>query len=292
MYLNSLLKLCILLIISTYTYANEPSYNETVQVNDDTVNQFDQYGKKHGYWIVYGKDVDSSLHYAVEGKVREGNFNHGRKEGLWIFYYKDGITPKLKGNYSDNRPEGEFTKFWPNGNVKESGSFKNQKYQDSLKRYNAEGVLVYSASFNEAGNEVGRVSYFYDDGTPQFEYTAKDGKPTGEAIRYYPNGDVKEIITYSESGQLLNSEQKERTSPAKAESQQKKTKKAPEVKDKSNLLLNGYNKVYNANQELWQDGEFKNGLLWDGKVYVYDNDGLLLKVEVYKEGHYHSDGQL
>ncbi len=29
-----------------------------------------------------------------------------------------------------------------------------------------------------------------------------------------------------------------------------------------------------------------------GKVYVYDRDGILLKVKVYKNGVYHSDGQL
>jgi antitoxin component YwqK of YwqJK toxin-antitoxin module len=55
---------------------------------------------------------------------------------------------------------------------------------------------------------------------------------------------------------------------------------------------NGYNKVYNEDDEIWQDGVFKDAKLWDGKVYVYDRDGILLKVKVYKSGVYHSDGQL
>jgi antitoxin component YwqK of YwqJK toxin-antitoxin module len=55
---------------------------------------------------------------------------------------------------------------------------------------------------------------------------------------------------------------------------------------------NGYNKVYNAQDEIWQDGDFKDGRLYNGKVYVYDRDGILLKVKVYKNGVYHSDGQL
>ena len=55
---------------------------------------------------------------------------------------------------------------------------------------------------------------------------------------------------------------------------------------------NGYNKIYNANDELEQDGDFKDGRLFNGKMYVYDSDGLLLKVKVYKNGVYHSDGQL
>jgi hypothetical protein len=43
---------------------------------------------------------------------------------------------------------------------------------------------------------------------------------------------------------------------------------------------------------LFQDGEFKDGRLYNGKMYVYDEDGILLKVKIYKEGVYHSDGQL
>ena len=49
--------------------------------------------------------------------------------------------------------------------------------------------------------------------------------------------------------------------------------------------------VYNKNDEIWMDGTFRNGSLWDGKVYEYDIDGIIMKVKVYKKGKYHSDGQ-
>lgn len=54
---------------------------------------------------------------------------------------------------------------------------------------------------------------------------------------------------------------------------------------------NGYNKIYNDNDEIWQDGEYKNGKLWNGKVYIYDSDGILLRILIYKEGIYEADGQ-
>jgi predicted sulfurtransferase len=57
-------------------------------------------------------------------------------------------------------------------------------------------------------------------------------------------------------------------------------------------MPNGYNKVYNLNDEIWQDGDFRSGALWNGKLYVYDEDGILLKVRVFKNGYYNSDGQL
>ena len=40
------------------------------------------------------------------------------------------------------------------------------------------------------------------------------------------------------------------------------------------------------------DGEFKNGKLYNGKLYIYDENGLLEKIEIYKKGKYHSDAQL
>ena len=53
----------------------------------------------------------------------------------------------------------------------------------------------------------------------------------------------------------------------------------------------GYNKVYNVNDEIWLDGNFKEGQLYDGKVYVYSSNGLLKKIKIFKEGKFHSIGQ-
>jgi len=55
---------------------------------------------------------------------------------------------------------------------------------------------------------------------------------------------------------------------------------------------NGFNKLYTPRDEIWIDGYFKQGQLQDGKVFIYDNDGVLLKVRVYKNGIYDSDGVL
>jgi len=58
------------------------------------------------------------------------------------------------------------------------------------------------------------------------------------------------------------------------------------------FIPSGYNTTYNENDEIWQDGNFKDGQLYDGKVYEYDRDGILQRIKVYKEGKYHSEGQL
>jgi hypothetical protein len=56
--------------------------------------------------------------------------------------------------------------------------------------------------------------------------------------------------------------------------------------------------IYSADQKrlfsdqqlrLSQQGEFKNGRLWDGKRYSYDSDGLLERIQIYKAGRFMGD---
>lgn len=263
---------------------------------DDKLNQKDSQGKKQGRWIYFGKDRPQEG-YPAEGKIEEGPYVDDRKEGLWIKYHNDGVTPKLKGEYVNNRPQGAYVKMYPNGKVKEEGTFVRNLYQDSLKRFHENGKIEYEAKYNAQGNEQGTVKYFYPNGQLEFEYNAQDGKPTGKAVRYYENGDVKEVIYYGADGSVEKSEQREMVSPVvKVVDPSVSKETAPKIATPRTkgvkFQANGYNKVYNANDEIWQDGNFKNGLLWDGKVYEYDRDGILLKVKVYKNGVYHSDGQL
>jgi antitoxin component YwqK of YwqJK toxin-antitoxin module len=66
----------------------------------------------------------------------------------------------------------------------------------------------------------------------------------------------------------------------------------PKVASGLKFLPNGRNKLYTITGEIWMDGEFKKGQLMDGKVFLYDSDGVLLKVRVYKNGAYERDGLL
>ncbi|MBU2020114.1 MAG: hypothetical protein KJ941_10765 [Bacteroidetes bacterium] len=260
------------------------------------VNKTDRNGRKQGHWIYYGKDRPEEG-YPNNGKFEEGPYKDDRKEGVWIKYHNDGSTPRLKGTYVNNRPQGYYVKIHPNGNIKEIGTFERNAYRDSLKRFHENGILEYEAKFTNDGKENGVVKYYYPNGQLEFEYISVSGKPQGKATRFYENGDVKEVIVYGTDGKLVSSEQKDMVRPSvNVEDPGASKEKAPVVQRPrtkgAKFALNGYNKVYNQNDEIWQDGEFRNGQLWDGKVYEYDEDGILLRVKVFKKGVYHSDGQL
>lgn len=263
---------------------------------DDKLNKTDADGKKQGKWIYFGKDRPEDG-YPANGKIEEGTYKDDRKEGLWIKYHNDGVTPRLKGEYINNRPQGSYVKYHPNGKIKEQGSFEKNMYRDSLIRYNENGKVEYQANYNENGKEQGKVKYFYGNGQVEFEYTSQNGNSVGKAVRYYENGDVKEVIIFAADGSVEKSEHKEMVSPSvKVVDPGASKETAPKIATPKTKGVkfepNGYNKVYNSNDEIWLDGVFKNSNLWEGKVYEYDKDGILLKVKVFKGGVYHSDGQL
>ncbi len=292
--MNTQLHKILLLLFSSlfFGFVHSSSLHE----QDGKSNQKDSNGKKQGKWVYYGKDRPSEG-FPNEGKVEEGQYKDDRKEGTWIKYYTDGITPKLKGEFKNNRPEGEYIKLNQKGIIIEKGNFTKGKYIDSLVRYNSDGSIAYQGFYNELGNEEGKIRHYFPNGQIEFEYTSGNGVPGGKAVRYYENGDIKEVLQFGESGSVINSEKKEMVNPpVKVKDLTVSKEQAPPLGTPNTkgakFLPNGYNKVYNSNHEIWQDGEFKNSRLWDGKVYEYDKDGILLKVRVFKLGIYHSDGQL
>lgn len=259
-------------------------------------NKKDKNGKRTGKWIFTGKEKQNS-DIPTDRKIEEGYFNKGRKEGVWIKYYEDGKTPVLKGNYLNNRPEGEYKRFFKTGKIKESGAFGKAHFKGELTRYHSNGKVAYIGSYNNDGLESGAVKYFYENGNIELEYTAKSGIIVNELKRYYENSSLKEIQNFNTQGKLLETKSfkiSEKTAP-KIEPTSNviypPTIKNPQTKGLK-FVPNGYNKIYNNSDEIWIYGEFKNGQLWDGKVFDYSKDGILLKVRVFKLGQYHSDGQL
>jgi len=280
-----------LAFVSNFALSNDDG---SLQPNE--INQKDRNGLKQGLWIYYGKDRPQAG-IPAKGKIEEGSYEDDRREGMWTKYHNDGTTPRIKGTYVNNRPQGTYIKIHPNGKVEEIGTFERNSYRDSLKRYHENGIIEYAANYNGKGQENGAVKHFYPNGQIKFEYKSVDGRPLGKATRYYENGDVKELIEYGTGGHVVSAIEKEMVKAIVAIKDPGASKEKPPhiVRPRTKgakFHLNGYNKCYNNNDEIWQDGEFRNGELWDGKIYEYDGDGILLKVKVFKQGVYHSEGQL
>jgi antitoxin component YwqK of YwqJK toxin-antitoxin module len=252
----------------------------------DTLNQIDTAGLKQGYWKINGVDIPNRG-WCDTCIIEEGTYLNNRREGIWIKYFQDGVTPETKGDYKLGRPNGVYAKFYPNGKIKETGIVIGRKQIGELIMYYESGCVLKELNYDKNGKQEGLQTYYYNcnpsdsvKGQIEFQHKVVNGVWNyDKALRYYPNGEKKEIITYSEDGTILKTEKFEQT-------------KAPYIKQGVDKNYGGYYRPVHPEDELYEDGEFRNGKLWNGKRYSYDEDGILIKIEIWKEGNYYSDGQL
>ncbi len=261
--------------------------------DNDTINQKID-GKKEGYWIIYAH-MRNFEGYKPNDIVEEGRYKSNRKYGLWKKYFPNGnLMSEIY--FKNGRAYGDFKTYYENGNLEEAGFWKGRIYTGDFKRYHPNGTLAQEKKFNENGKTTGVVKYFYDNGQVELEFTTVNGVENGKAIRYYPNGDVKEIMIFDESGKMLKREEKARVNPPVEVKKEETKGEGLAVEGVKNMggteIVDGYHKTYNDNKDILMDGEFKDGKLIDGKHYIYDEYGLLERIEVYKDGKYVGNGVL
>jgi len=124
-----------------------------------------------------------------------------------------------------------------------------------------------------------------------------EGKEAGALTEYYANGDVKSKKYYD--GGNINLAKTQTFEPKKPivvlkpEEKMEAPPVIPSKTEKDNLgkTFNGegYWKLYNRDKQVSKDGTFSKNRLMDGKVYYYDNDGILMRIAIYKGGKYVGD---
>ena len=126
-----------------------------VSIAQDNHNVIDNNGLKQGLWIVYGIDRLGEG-WANDGIVEEGSYEDNRKQGLWTKYHFDGKTARLKANYVNGHPFGEYKKFNKLGILVKEGRFENKQQKGIYKTYDDGGNLITEKYFNEDGKIDGR----------------------------------------------------------------------------------------------------------------------------------------
>lgn len=267
---------------------------------NDTLNQTFE-GRRNGYWVMNGQMKKDTAYHPLS-KVEEGVFNKGRKTGIWTKYYPSGSV-KSKINYVNGRSYGDFELYFPNGQIEEKGTWQSKVYNGKFVRYYEDGTIAQEKTFNSKGKTEGKVVYYYPNGQAELVFETLNGKGSGEAVRSWPNGDVKEKITFNEKGESSTTGTMERKNPPVEKSSEIiSAKQAIEAEGELNIgflpsakgkmLKDGYHKTYNDNKDILMDGAFKSGKLWTGKHYIYDENGLLERIDVYKEGAFSGNGVL
>ena len=289
-YISRITILSLILLLTEMSYAS----------NGDVLNQVDDQGLKQGHWIIKGY-MSEKPNFAANNTVEEGEYLNNKKEGVWKHYWPNG-NKKSEIKYHYNRPQGPYKVFYNNGQLEEEGNWDRNKNIGEFRRFYDNGQPQQEFYFTDSGKRNGIQKYFHDNGQMELEVSIINGKESGVMKRYNPDGTMKQEMV------LVNGVLKEgsiKNHIAKSNKPEVKHKEptvevaenAPNTKtakDNPNSAYsfkpNGYNILYNENQQITQIGEFKNGRLWNGKWQRYNRDGILVRVEIYKSSRYIGTG--
>ena len=263
----------------------------------DTINYTDVVGKKQGKWVLFGKHKPNTC-FAPTQKAEEGAYKENRKTGIWMEYFCNG-NAKNKITFVNGRPDGYAIVYYENGKVQEEGQWKNNRWVGALKQYYDNGQVQHDFKFNEGGKRDGVQTYKYDNGQTAIQGNFVNGKESGTIKEYHETGelkaektyndgnvDVASIKTYEAKKEIVKKEEVVANAPkliVKADEKPVETAKAPTV-------LNGPHILYDKNKNKTKDGVFKDNRFMDGKAYFYNENGLLTRVAIYKNGMYVGDG--
>lgn len=271
----------------------------------DTINQIDATGKKQGKWVLYGKHKPGGC-YAPDKKAEEGKYQDNRKTGTWLDYFCNGNV-RSKLTFVNGRPDGYAQMFHENGKISEEGNWKNNRWVGNYKLYYDNGQIQHEFVFNASGKRDGPQKYFFENGQIAIEGNFVGGKESGLIKEYYENGDIKAEKNFADGNVDLASIKEYQPKKPIAPKSDSPADNAPVVKvrederpneavkkegAKGPLVLNGEYKLYNKNKQITKDGVFKDSRFMDGKAYMYDENGILLRVAVYKGGVYVGDTQV
>jgi len=292
----------LLLIFLSLSLINTAQSQSQEIVGKDTLNKIDIAGKKQGKWILRGKHKPGTC-YQPEQKIEEGKYADNRKTGSWVEYFCNG-NMKNKLTFVNGRPDGYAIMYHENGKISEEGNWKINKWVGNYKLYYENGQVQHEFVFSPAGKRDGPQKYFYDNGTVAIEGNFSNGKESGLIKEFYENGDVKAEKNYADGAVdvasikefqpkkplVVKSDNPIDNAPKVVLKPDEKPNEA--VGKKGPIVLNGQYTLYNKSKQITKDGIFKDNRLMDGKAFIYDENGILTRVSVYKGGVYVGDTQV
>lgn len=256
----------------------------------DTLNQTDATGRRQGWWQVVAPVADKPDYNAGQ-LIEEGRYTDGKRAGEWTRFWPNG-KEMSRITYVNGRPKGRYIIFYPTGKMEEQGSWDMDRNTGSFKRWHPNGQLSQDFVFDQYGLRDGQQRYFHENGQLEVEVNIHEGKEQGTLKRYHANGELQQVAQFNdgvinaENSRYIRSVKKpEPVAPAE-DAKPAPNRSDQEAPNSSLFRENGYNTLYDRQLRITQQGEFKSGMLWKGKVYRYDKAGLLFRIEVYQEGRY------
>lgn len=268
-------------------------------VGNDSINRIDENNLRQGFWVIFNK-LKKLPGYKDDQKVEEGNYADSKKTGIWKQFFPSG-TLKNEITFANNRPSGYAKMYYENGNIMEEGMWENNRWVGDYKQYYENGTIYYDWKYSAQGKREGNQKYFYQNGQVMIEGNWAEGKENGVVKEYYENGKIKaekvfnggtidlaSSKEYSEKGTVVspNVSAEVKTTSDKPVTEEKKTETKEEKTvtesvstntsgNGTDLIADGFHKIYNKMKLVEREGVFKNSKFFEGKQYEYDGTKLV-----------------
>lgn len=116
----------------------------------------------------------------------EGKWEDDKMVGEWNFYSVDGVL-RVEENYKNGHLDGERKEYYYNGVLRSRMTFENGKLQEVLERRDINDQLLEVGNYK---NGEGVFVDYYANGNRFCETTVKNYMDDGEAVFYYPSGEL------------------------------------------------------------------------------------------------------
>ncbi len=248
---------------------------------NDTINFTDEQNKKQGYWI-FTNQQKKLPGYKPNQKVEEGYFVDNKKEGKWVFYYRNGKKKHILF-YQHGVPDGKATFFYKNGSIRETGTWKNNRWVGEYKQYYENGNPKNHFNYDDRGVKNGKQVYFHENGNPSLIGTWDNGNETEDLAEYKEDGSAN--TERYEAGPELDI--KNKLDSVELDSLALDSLKIKRFQKRKEPVIpfdgNGYHEFKNKDGNTTKSGEFEDGLLVNGKIFQYDEKGKLVLTKIVKE---------
>ena len=97
--------------------------------------------------------------------------------GIVNSQYQDG-TPQAKQSYKSGKRNGQYSEWYPTGQIRYSKNFKNGLQEGEQKEWYRDGILSRVMKF-QAGKQQGEQIGWMENGDLRFKYTYVNGKRYG-----------------------------------------------------------------------------------------------------------------
>ncbi|WP_010665580.1 toxin-antitoxin system YwqK family antitoxin [Marinilabilia salmonicolor] len=236
------------------------------QEKTNAINMLDENNQRTGGWEIF---YDS-------GELKEtGTYEKGQRTGLWKSFYKNG-TLKHEITYDKGMARGPAKFYYRDGQLWEEGYWDIDHWKGTYILYHANGQKFYEWNYNDAGARSGEQKYFHANGEVQYTGNWKNGNIDGEILVFNNRGELQEKREYTDEG--FNKSTVVTSRPENAD------------EDPDRKILPFYGTGHYTLQSMdgltIKEGYFRDGILQDGKHFIYNERDSLIETRIVENGKY------